>query len=75
MYPAEYDEESPVTVELTPGGILCPRLTLTDTSCTTTITSNTLYNISLTVSNDIGISEVGGMFDCEFKMDTKRGLY
>ena len=60
MYPAEYDEEGPVTVELTPGGVLCPRLTLTDTSCTTTITSNTLYNISLTVSNAISQGNTTG---------------
>ena len=52
VYPGEK-----VVLELSPGGAICPDLTVTDTSCTTVITSDwNNYIISLTLYNDVGAS-------------------
>ncbi|CAI8030389.1 hypothetical protein GBAR_LOCUS17236 [Geodia barretti] len=55
-----YPGEETTTVDLTPGGtIICPLLSTPNTSCTAGIItcdcSN--YNISITLSNDIGSSQ------------------
>ena len=52
-----YPGEEKVVLGLSPGGAICPDLTVTDTSCTTVITSDwNNYIISLTLSNDVGAS-------------------
>ena len=62
-----YPGEEKVVLELSPGGALCPDLTVTDTSCTTVITSDcNNYSISLTLPNDVGTSQpVSADFDRE----------
>ena len=53
-----YPVEEKVVLGLSPGGTYCPDLTVTDTSCTTVITSDcNNYSISLTLSNDVGTSQ------------------
>ena len=52
-----YPVEEKVVLGLSPGGAICPDLTVTDTSCTTVITSDwNNYIISLTLSNSVGAS-------------------
>ena len=52
-----YPGEEKVVLELSPGGAICPDLTVTDTSCTTVITSDcNNYSISLTIYNAVGVS-------------------
>ena len=54
VYPGE---EKVMMLELNPGGAICPDQSITDTSCTTVITSDcNNYSISLTLSNDVGAS-------------------
>ena len=54
VYPGE---EKVMMLELSPGGAICPDQSITDTSCTTVITSDcNNYSISLTLSNDVGAS-------------------
>ncbi|CAI8025153.1 hypothetical protein GBAR_LOCUS14558 [Geodia barretti] len=53
-----YPGEEMATVDLTPGGTICSLLSTPNTSCTATITSDcNNYNISVTLSNDIGSSQ------------------
>ena len=55
-----------VAVELDPGGIGCSGVTASDTSCTTTITRDDSYTVSLTLSNDVGSTEPEiTTFDCK----------
>ena len=61
MYPGE----EMVTVELS-GDTVCSRVTTTDTSCTTDITRDGNYTVSLTLSNDKGSVSAVREFDCEF---------
>ena len=53
-----YPGEEKVVLELSPGGTICPDQSVTDTSCTTVITSdcNNYSIISLTLSNGVGAS-------------------
>ena len=54
VYPGE---EKVMMLELSPGGAICPDQSITDTSCTTVITSDcNNYSISLTLLNDVGAS-------------------
>ena len=54
-------------LELSPGGAICPDQSVSDTSCTTVITSDcNNYSISLTLSDDVGTSPpVSADFDRE----------
>ena len=55
-----------VAVELDPGGIVCSGVTASDTSCTTNITRDDSYTVSLALSNDVGPTQpVITTFDCE----------
>ena len=65
MYPGE----EMTTVDLTPGGTICSLLSTPNTSCTATITNDcSNYNISITLSNDIGSSQpVSIIFNCELQ--------
>ena len=61
-----YPGNEVVTIELDPGDILCSDVTVTDTNCTTTITRDDTYTISVTISNDLGSSQPAiNTFDCE----------
>ena len=52
-----YPGEENVVLGLNPGGTICPDQSVTDTSCTTVITSDcNNYSISLTLSNGVGAS-------------------
>ena len=52
------------SVHLDPGDVTCSRVG--GTSCSTTITSEGVYNVSLTLANDVGSSQpVLDMLDCE----------
>ena len=54
VYPGE---EKVMMLELSPGGTICPDQSVSDTSCTTVITSDcNNYSISLTLSNSVGAS-------------------
>ena len=59
-----YPREMTVSVELDPGDITCSDMT--DTSCTTVITSDGEYTARVTVSNDIGSTVREETFQCEF---------
>ncbi|CAI8017200.1 hypothetical protein GBAR_LOCUS10484 [Geodia barretti] len=53
-----YPGEEMTTVDLTPGGTICSFLSTPIISCTATITNDcSNYNISITLSNDIGPSQ------------------
>ena len=60
-------EEKVMMLGLSPGGAICPDQSITDTSCTTVITSDwNNYSISLTLSNGVGASlPATAGFDCE----------
>ena len=62
VYPGEK-----VVLELSPGGAICTDQSVSDTSCTTVITSDwNNYSISLTLSNAVGASQpVSADFDRE----------
>ena len=64
-----YPGEEMTTVDLTPGGTICSLLSTTNTSCTAAITNDcNNYNISITLSNDIGASQpVSTIFNCELQ--------
>ena len=62
---AVYPGEEKVKVELS-GETVCSRVTTTDTSCTTVITRDGNYTVSLTLSNDEGSVSAVREFDCEF---------
>ena len=65
MYPGEEN----VMIALTPGGTVCSDVTVTDTSCTTAITGDCNYNISLTLSNNVGPSQLAtAVFDCKISL-------
>ena len=50
-------------IYLDPGDIACSS---TSTNCSATITSEGVYNVSLTLTNDVGPSQpVLDIFDCE----------
>ena len=53
------------SVHLDPGDVSCS--SADSTNCTVTITSEGVYNVSLTLTNDVGPSQsVLDMFDCEW---------
>ena len=53
------------SVHLDPGAVSCS--SADSTNCTVTITSEGVYNVSLTLSNDVGPSQPElDMFDCEW---------
>ena len=53
-----------MNVKLNNGPVLCPLLTVADTSCTVTL-SRDVYNISITQSNDIGSTVDSRVFNSE----------
>ena len=61
-----YPGEVKVRVDLDPEAMGCSDVTADDTSCTATITSNEMYSVSLTVTNDLDSKMTMRDFDCEF---------
>ena len=59
-----YPEVMTVSVELDPGDITCSHMT--DTNCTTVITSDGEYTVTVNVSNDINSTIREEIFQCEF---------
>ena len=62
MYPGEVE----VRVDLDPEAMGCSDVTADDTSCTVNITSDEIYTVSLTVTNDLNSAMTMEAFDCEF---------
>ena len=61
IYPGDVE----VTVDLGFEGVGCSDVTADDISCIATITNNTNYTVSLTVTNDLSSVTVQKKFDCE----------
>ena len=57
-----------VSVDLHPDAMGCSNLTVENTECTATITSNDNYTVSLTVTNDLDSAMTMMAFDCEFTL-------
>ena len=66
IYPGEME----VSVDLHPDAMGCSNLTVENTDCTATITSNDNYTVSLTVTNDLDSVMTMMAFDCEFILVT-----
>jgi hypothetical protein len=58
-----YPRNENVTVGLTPGKAMCDNVTATDATCTVLIAEDAKYTVTLTVSNDVGISRNSTSFD------------
>ena len=55
------------SVHLDPGDGTCSGMSVGGTSCSATITSEGVYTVSLSLTNDVGPSQpVLDMFDCEW---------
>ena len=61
-----YLGEVRVRVDLDPEAMGCSDVTADNTSCTATITSDEIYTVSLTVTNDLDSTMTMRDFDCEF---------
>ena len=66
VYPGEVE----VHVDLDPGDITCPDMTTDDISCTVNITRDDNYTVSLTLSNDVGSTQlVIATFNCKLSVN------
>ena len=61
-----YPGEMQVNIALDPEATGCSDVTADEMSCTATITSNDMYTVSLTVTNDLDSVMTMMAFDCEF---------
>ena len=61
VYPGAVD----VSVVLNPGSIACSGVTAEDTSCVINITKDGVYNVTVTLTNDIGSTQDMMVFNCE----------
>ena len=53
-------------VNLNPGDVTCSGVTAHDTNCTASITSEGVYDITLTLTNDVGSNQpVVNTLDCK----------